>query len=561
MLKTPGLLASAFGAAMMSTAVSSYAPAFADPVEPPQGYLSIQQNFGQVDPVYHNGTQNGFFNIDYGVELGTDGSELAGTFWANEFKFKNSDASDAFPENYVGGLQGGYLGLQAKSAAESIATFSIWWALDARPGPGAECVDAIEMWYNDDQPFVPAIDNVSTVDHARQTAGGPFRSCRLPIELSAEKQYKLRIWQVSDATQPDAVEWWGAWLINGTDGVEHKIGEIQVPGNWGWIDNGVTGFVEHFGPMPEGCGSIPASKATFKAAKADNGAYTATTSADLYGACKDALLARTNLNCTLERCDFEVASLTPLEPEPSASADLLWRHTNGQVHYWTMKEGTRTGGLNIHTPVGPKWTVRGMGDVDGNGTEDIVWQHDNGQVHYWPMNGDQRVGGINVHTPVGAAWTLSGVGDVDGDGTDDLVWRHSNGQVHYWPMKNGQRTGGKNIWTPVGAAWDLESVGDVDGDGTDDIVWRHSNGQVHYWPMSEGLRTGGINVFQPIGPKWTLHGVGDVDGNGTEDIVWQHDNGQVHYWPMTEGQRTGGVNVHTPVGPAWTLAAVGNLKE
>jgi hypothetical protein len=33
-------------------------------------------------------------------------------------------------------------------------------------------------------------------------------------------------------------------------------------------------------------------------------------------------------------------------------------------------------------------------------TDDIVWQHSSGQVHYWPMQNGHRTGGINIHTPV-----------------------------------------------------------------------------------------------------------------------------------------------------------------
>ena len=46
-------------------------------------------------------------------------------------------------------------------------------------------------------------------------------------------------------------------------------------------------------------------------------------------------------------------------------------------------------------------------------------------------------------------WSLRGVGDINGDGTDDVVWQHNSGQVHYWPMNNGSRTGGINIENPV----------------------------------------------------------------------------------------------------------------
>ncbi|RPJ54029.1 MAG: hypothetical protein EHM24_32230, partial [Acidobacteria bacterium] len=62
------------------------------------------------------------------------------------------------------------------------------------------------------------------------------------------------------------------------------------------------------------------------------------------------------------------------------------------------------------------WALRGVGDVTGDGTADIVWQHVSGQVHYWSMQGGQRTGGVNVATPVGNDWALRGVGDVTGLG-------------------------------------------------------------------------------------------------------------------------------------------------
>ncbi len=242
-----------------------------------------------------------------------------------------------------------------------------------------------------------------------------------------------------------------------------------------------------------------------------------------------------------------------------ASDDIVWRHDNGRVHYWPIRDGRRTGGIDIHRPVGSEWTIADVGDVNGDGTDDIVWRHRNGRVHYWPMQNGRRTGGTDIHRPVGGEWTIAGVGDVNGDGTDDIVWRHRNGRVHYWPMQDGRRTGGIDIHRPVGGEWTIAGVGDVNGDGTDDIVWRHRNGRVHYWPMQDGRRTGGIDIHRPVGGEWTIAGVGDVNGDGTDDIVWRHSNGRVHYWPMQDGRRTGGIDIHTPVGGEWTLAGVGDV--
>jgi len=249
---------------------------------------------------------------------------------------------------------------------------------------------------------------------------------------------------------------------------------------------------------------------------------------------------------------------TPLSlvAPPAASADV----NTAQVHYWSMSNGQRTGGFNIYTPVSFAWHLKGVGDVNGDGTDDIIWQHGNGQVHYWSMSNGQRTGGFNIHTPVSFAWHLKGVGDVNGDGTDDIIWQHNNGQVHYWPMSNGQRTGGVHIDTPV-IGWILKGVGDVNGDGTDDIIWQQSpGGMLQYWRMSNGQRTGGFNIYKAVGGEWSLVGAGDVNGDGTDDIIWQHNNGQVHYWPMSNGQRTGGVHIYKPVRQAWSLVGAGDVN-
>jgi ribosomal protein L27 len=127
-------------------------------------------------------------------------------------------------------------------------------------------------------------------------------------------------------------------------------------------------------------------------------------------------------------------------------------HTNGGC--------SAAGGSNAGTSLRHQglWAATGV----GTGTDDIVWQHRTGQVHYWPMLNGQRQNGINVHVPVGPEWTLAGVGDLNGDGTDDLVWQHRMGQVHYWQMQNGQRMNGINVHVPVDGNWRIAGVGNVD---------------------------------------------------------------------------------------------------
>lgn len=274
------------------------------PITPPQGYIGFQRVFADPPPVFWDGTQRGHYAFEFEFELANTASELAGTFWANNFTFHDSES--VLPANHVGGAQGGYLGVQIKSTTESIAIFSIWWALDARPGPGAHCIEHTEAWYHDDHPFEPPIRSMADVDTARRVAGGPFRSCRLPITLTANDAYALRLTEVADAREPDAPEWWAAILIHVETGEEQVIGQLQVPGPWGWLNNDSGGFIEHFGPMPDGCDSIPASSSTFFATTADDGSVKSTISANLYGACEESLRSRTSIDCTDRQCDVEL---------------------------------------------------------------------------------------------------------------------------------------------------------------------------------------------------------------------------------------------------------------
>jgi hypothetical protein len=283
-------------------------------VSPPQGYIGFQRAFDGPLPEYRNGTQRGHYAFHYEFRLDNTSSELAGTFWSNSIRFHNSTAD--LPSNHVGGSQGGYLGVQVLNETESIAIFSIWWALDARPGPGAHCVDQIEAWYNDDRPFDPPVHTMDEVDASRPLAGGPFRSCRLPIELVAGDTYQLRVVEVSDANEPDAPEWWGATLYNVSKDEEQWIGQLQVPGSWGWLEGHAGGFIEHFGPMPNGCDSIPASSSMFVATTADDGSFTSSISARVYGQCEPSISARSTIECEGDRCAVEVRRAgSPSPPE------------------------------------------------------------------------------------------------------------------------------------------------------------------------------------------------------------------------------------------------------
>ena len=197
--------------------------------------------------------------------------------------------------------------------------------------------------------------------------------------------------------------------------------------------------------------------------------------------------------------------------------DIIWRHANGQVAYWSMVGGQPGVFVDVGAPVGADWTLVGIGNVDGeiNGvrTDDIIWRHSSGQVHYWSMANGQPAGGFNIHIPIGNEFAISGVGDMNNDGTDDILWRYvANGHLSYWIMNSGQMMGFQDIGpAAVDGALSTRDIGDVSGDGIDDIIWRHNDGRALYWGLANpATGTPHVDISAPVGHDWTLVGVGRI---------------------------------------------------
>ena len=265
-------------------------------VVPPQGYLGINYEFPDPNPNNQADPQKpGLYNYDYDFSLGSNPDTRVGTFLSFNAKFNNSDKD--LPPYHVGGIQGGYFGVQVLSPGVYQAIFSIWWALAAEAGPEGQTVDNVEAWYSDDDPWNPPITNPPWPT-GRKWAGGPFRSCRTPISLEENTNYRIRIWEESQGNG-----WWGSWLINLSTNEQQFIGKIQVPAHWGRLNGDhAGGFMEFFNAMPNGCDSIPGSTTSILNGKANNGTQTGKTSVNLYGQCEQNLSPRTSLNCDDTGC-------------------------------------------------------------------------------------------------------------------------------------------------------------------------------------------------------------------------------------------------------------------
>src|SRR5262249_11030519 len=72
-------------------------------------------------------------------------------------------------------------------------------------------------------------------------------------------------------------------------------------------------------------------------------------------------------------------------------------------------------------------------DFNGDVKADILWRHSSGNVYIWNMNGF-TIGTTGSPANVTNDWSIQGVGDFDGDGKNDILWRHTSGLVYIWLM-------------------------------------------------------------------------------------------------------------------------------
>jgi hypothetical protein len=54
----------------------------------------------------------------------------------------------------------------------------------------------------------------------------------------------------------------------------------------------------------------------------------------------------------------------------------------------------------------------------------------------------------------GGAWSIRAVGDFDGDGRDDLLWRHTDGSGYLWTLKGASVKSALPVANP-GGTWQI----------------------------------------------------------------------------------------------------------
>ncbi len=143
--------------------------------------------------------------------------------------------------------------------------------------------------------------------------------------------------------------------------------------------------------------------------------------------------------------------------------DLVFQHTTrGVLAAWFMNGPQVVEGVAI-TPGSvsdTNWRIIAAADMNGDSRPDLVWQNlATGRITTWQMNGTtmQNAGPFSTVGPTDPNWQMRGVADVDDDGTPDLLWQHvRTGHIAAWIL-DGFTVVEAKLFNPgqIAAGWSL----------------------------------------------------------------------------------------------------------
>ena len=242
--------------------------------------------------------------------------------------------------------------------------------------------------------------------------------------------------------------------------------------------------------------------------------------------------------------------------------------TTGQIETWHMT------GINVIdsrqvdlAATDTHWKIVGTGDLNGDGYPDVVWRHNTeGWLAYWLLQNDHvtATGLLSINRNADLNWTIKGLGDVNGDRKADLIWQHTNGSIAVWTM-NGPTVLGTSFFsipTTGDANWQISAVADLNKDGYKDLIFRHiATGTLAVWYVVGNTitRINYLSISQQPDINWQIKAAGDIDGSGVPKIIWRHQTqGWVAAWTMNDSTVTGTffVNPNKVDNLSWQIVGV-----
>ncbi len=162
------------------------------------------------------------------------------------------------------------------------------------------------------------------------------------------------------------------------------------------------------------------------------------------------------------------------------------------------------------------WTIRAVGDIDGDGRADLIWQHrTGGWIAAWLMSGSQVLSTnyLSINRVADTDWQIVGAGDTNGDRAADIVWQHrTQGWLAVWYLNGRQVVGTQLLSIPrmTDPAWHIRGVGDCTGDGLADLLWQNDATRgLALWSLNGVTVTGTWNLSSvSVDLNWRIVGPG-----------------------------------------------------